>query len=446
MDEEKKIINRELFIKIVSGIWGLVLKKTYVSIDEKIEKDFFLNSLFNEIQNSTFSPSNPREYIVSNKHNLVSRIVPVLSIKDICVYYFCLKILENNLAINRIDSTYGGFRMGGKIRKMEELDFESVNEVPFSISPYTFNPLAWVEAWRDFQRKAYVYSKQEEYSYFIKFDIANFYDCINLNLLEKKVRTTCNGDYSEVIDLLFHFLKNWNKKFDKYFPKSVGLAQDEVGDCSRILANFYLQDFDKVFSDYCITNNIQYLRYADDMLIMGKNQIHTKKALFFASKELSKIGLNINSSKVDCFNSLAEYNRYWAFDIFNKLGDKNSKFDIESAIEDYKFNLENNINFRKDSVLARILNCNLQIIDITKKQYILAQVLNDDFLVNCEEFALKRLYYILSESDKILLKEKLESLIDVTYFNKYHYVLLKLSNLFKFNETRLKLKIEELKF
>lgn len=440
------MINKELFLNTVSGIWPSVFKRTYVSIIEKIDKESFLVSLLCEIENLTYSPTSPREYIVSNKHNLVSRIVPVLSVKDICVYYYCLKTLENKLAINRVDATYGGFSMGGSLRRMEEVDFESASEIPFSISPYTYNPLAWVEAWRDFQKKAYIYSTQEEYSYFIKFDIANFYDCINLNLLEKKVRTTCDSDCSEVIDLLFYFLKNWNKKFDKYFPKSVGLAQDEVGDCSRILANFYLQDFDKVFSDYCILNNIQYLRYADDMVLMGKDPLVTKKALFFASKELSKIGLNINSSKVDCFDSLSAYNSYWAFDIFNKLGDKNNKANIESAIDAYKTNIDSRVLFKKDSVLGRILNCNLHIVDITKKQYILAQVLHDEFLMNCEEFALRRLYYILSKSDKLLLKEKLESLIDVVYFNKYHYVLLKVSDLFKFDDTRLKLKIEELKF
>lgn len=440
------IINEELFLRTVSGIWPSIFKKTYVSIGENLEKLPFLSLLFNEIKSFTYSPTHPREYIVSNKHNLVSRIVPVLSIKDICVYYFCLKTLENKLAINRVDATYGGFSMGGSLRKMEKVEFESVSEIPFSMSPYTYNPLAWIEAWRDFQKKAYIYSVRGEYSYFIKFDVANFYDCINLNLLEKKVRTTCDGDCSEVIDLLFHFLKNWNKKFDKYFPKSVGLAQDEVGDCSRILANFYLQDFDKVFSDYCILNNMQYLRYADDMVLMGKDPLVTKKALFFASKELSKIGLNINSSKVDCFDNLSSYNSYWAFDIFDKLGDKNNKADIESAIYAYKTNIDNKVYFRKDSVLARILNCNFHIIDITRKQYILAQVLHDEFLMNCEEFPLRRLYDILNENDKLLLKEKLENLIDVVYFNKYHYVLLKVSDLFKFDENRLKLKIDELKF
>lgn len=76
----------EKFIQTVSGIWKYIFKKTYVPIIEP-KKDSFLKDLFVKIQSFSYSPSNPREYIVSNKHNLVSRIVPILAVADICVYY-----------------------------------------------------------------------------------------------------------------------------------------------------------------------------------------------------------------------------------------------------------------------------------------------------------------------------------------------------------------------
>lgn len=441
------MIDKDLFIKTVSGVWLNIFKKTYVPISEKIYKKPFLDNLFGEIQNFDYAPSNPREYIVSNKHNLVSRIIPILSIKDICVYYFCLKNLEDKLAVNRIEGTYGGFSMGGSIRKKEENEFNFLSEIPFSVSHYSYNSFAWVEAWRDFQKKAFIYSNQDDYSYFIKFDIANFYDCINLCLLDKKIRSTCENGHSEIIDLLFQFLKNWNKKFDKYFPKSVGVPQDEVGDCSRILANFYLQDFDKVFSDYCKNNSIQYLRYSDDMILMSKDELVAKRALFFASKELNKINLNINSSKVILFESKEKFDYYWAFDIFNKLGDKDNIYLIEKAIDDYRRYLdeEKNKTFRKESVLNRILNCNLCDIDICRKQVILGEVLQEDFLMNCEEHSLKRIYDILGNDDKQRLIKALDRLIDSVYFNKFHYILLKLNGIFGLEEEKIKQRINELK-
>ena len=182
------------------------------------------------------------------------------------------------------------------------------------------------------------------------------------------------------------------------------------------------------------------------MILMGKDELVTKKALFFASKELSRIGLNINSGKVILFDSKDKFNQYWAFDIFDKLGDKEDKKKIESAIDDYKKYLENKTEFRKDSVLNRILNCNLKVVDICKKQIILAEVLKDAFLINCEEWQLKKIYGILGDEDKKSLKEKLEKLTNSVYFNKFHYVLLKLKDLFGFNENQLKQKIDELKF
>lgn len=428
-------MNKNHFDKTILGIWKYIFKKTYVPIEQP-DKDTFLDALFHKIQDYSYTPSNPREYIVSNKHNLVSRIVPILAVADICVYYFCIKSLEKELANNRVDGTYGGFSMSGELRNKENTEFNRLNEIPFSVSTYTYNPLAWVKVWRDFQKKAFTYSNQDNYSYFIKFDIANFYDCVNLNILENKVRSVCNKNNFEIIDLLFNFLKNWNRKFHKYSPKTVGIPQDEVGDCSRILANFYLQDFDQEFNKKCKTNNIKYLRYADDMIIMGKNELETKKALFEASKELSKIGLNINSSKVDIFESKLDFNYYWSFDIFDKLGDNENKNDIEKAIRMYKSRKKDkNKKFRSDSVLNRILNCNLTDIDISLKYEILHEFMSEDneFLINSEDWVILRIYNILSPEEKIKLKQKLESFIDTVYFNKFHYVLLKSKDFLSFD-------------
>lgn len=427
---------------ISKQFWKHIFSKTYVEHKAIVDRESFLNKLFDEIQSYSYNPSVPREYIVSNKYNLVSRIVPVLNLKDICVYYFCIKTLEENLAKNRVKGTYGGFSSGGLLRKREDKEFNGMMEIPFSSSPYSFNPHAWVAAWRDFQKKAFIFSKN--YSYFIKFDISNFYDSINLTLLERKIRANCHETQSETINLLFHFLKNWNKRFENYFPKTVGIPQDEVGDCSRILANFYLQEFDNLLLKFCQKKGMDRLRYSDDMFIMSNNLDLAKEALFYASKELSKSGLNINPAKVHIFQSKVDFNNYWAFEIFNKLADPNDNATIETAIELYKKYLDNYIEFRSDSVLKRIVNCDIMNIDITKKQFVLNQLLNEEFLMNIEEFSLRRIYSFLSKSDKDLLNKKLESLVAKVLFNKFHYVLLKTYDLHKINKTIILKRIKEL--
>lgn len=409
---------------------------------KRLKREPYLTSLFGQIQSTSYSPHPPREYIVSNKYNLVSRIVPVLSVDDICVYYFCIKSLENDIAINRIEGTYGGFRMGGPLRVKEEQEFTQIMEIPFSVPPYSYNPQAWVQAWRDFQKKALIYSAG--YSCFIMFDVANFYDTINLAVLERKLRSSCDKVSLSIIDLLFYFLRNWNKRFDRYAPRTVGLPQDEVGDCSRVLANFYLQDFDESFYGYCVKRNMGYLRYADDIIVMGNDPYSTKEALFFASKELSKIGLNINPGKVSVFESKQAFSEYWAFDIFDRLGNWGDHARIEEAIDMYKSCMDKRIKFRHESVLKRLINCDITNIQSAKKRYILNLVLSDEFLANIEEHELRKIYSVLDQPDRGRLKEALEKLIPVVFFNKYHYVLLKADEIFIFDKPVILSRIKEL--
>jgi hypothetical protein len=209
----------------------------------KVTREQFLKKLQEKVQSKEYHPQTPRAYVVLGKQHLISRIVPVLKIADACVYYYCIKKIEEDLAKTRVEGTYGGFSMGGAIRVAEDADFAKVSEQE-SASPYPYNPLAWVKEWGDFQNKILIYLNQDEYKYFIKFDIANFYDCINLGYLEARLRSSCLANQSDIIDLLMYFLRYWNRDFENFKQKNIGIPQDEVGDCSRILANFYLHEYD----------------------------------------------------------------------------------------------------------------------------------------------------------------------------------------------------------
>jgi len=73
------------------------------------------------------------------------------------------------------------------------------------------------------------------------------------------------------VNLLFYFLCNWNRGYLNYERQSMGIPQDEVGDCSRILGNFYLQEYDNYLYKLTKKENSAYLRYADD--VNGVNSI-----------------------------------------------------------------------------------------------------------------------------------------------------------------------------
>ncbi len=308
-------ISRQSFNKIFKSKFWTKLNETIVPFQDNVKKEDFPDSLYDKIDNFTYNPKPPREYIVYNKHNGVSRYVPTFSREDYCVYFLCVKLIEDEIAINRVEGTYGGWRLGNPIRLKEEEEFLELSYVPFN----TLNSFAWVEEWGSFQNIARANADLEDWKYITKLDIANFYDCVNLNILEKKVRSVVSKEKQDVVTLLFYFLQNWNKKLEGYHTKTIGIPQDEIGDCSRILANFYLQDYDESIRSICRELEAKYIRYSDDQILYAKSSTIAKNILFEISKELLKINLSINSGKINELFKIDDFNNYWCFDLFDLL-------------------------------------------------------------------------------------------------------------------------------
>ena len=241
-------IDRASFLELYNTRFWTKLNESIVPFTDKpVNKSDFLTMLHSEVTNFIYAPSHPRHYILVNKHNGVTRFVPTFNRKDYCVYYLCIKLLENEIAINRVEGTFGGRTLGNPIRLKEDEEIIELDYVPFN----TINELSWAEEWRSFQGIARKYNNTGNYSYYINLDIANFYDTVNLAILERKIRHVIPKNKQDVVTLLIHFLQNWNKRIEGYNIKTVGLPQDEIGDCSRILANFYLQDYDSAIKAIC---------------------------------------------------------------------------------------------------------------------------------------------------------------------------------------------------
>jgi len=434
----------ESFKRIFPKSFVKKLKDSVIPFDKSINKKQILEELYNQIILFTYHPYPCRDYIIKNKHNYVARIIPSFYPKDLFLYYYCIKMLEDEIAKNRVEGTYGGWRLGNKIRFMEEND-------DYYLEGYagynSFNPFLWTKNWQDFQKKAYFFNKKGKYTSKIKLDIANFYNSINLHLLQKKIYLSVPTKKRFYVELLFHFLNNWNKKFEGYSNKLVGLPQEEGNDCSRILANFYLQDYDKFMKTLCDRNNATYLRYADDQIIYTNNKNTTRKILCWASKYLFKIGLDINSSKVIEFDNSGEFNKYWAFEIFQLFEDKLNKKKINKGIELFLSWKNENITFRENQVLKRILNLDFKLINPDIRHNILEILLKKEFLSNLDCWYFTQIYGKLKESEKEELLKILDSLIDQLHFNSYHYNLMKFYQKKKipFDKERLMKAINKLK-
>jgi hypothetical protein len=164
-------MNQDEFIEICKDrkLWQWLRNKSIVPYKSIADKETYLKSLFSKIKNRTYYPNPPKEYLTVNKGHGVLRIIPVLNLEDLIVYYYCTRKLETYIAVNHIPGTYGGFGLSGKLRRTEEEEVNSINEdlttfeldghtyVFYEIEGYpvesSFNPQAWKAEWGDFNCK-----------------------------------------------------------------------------------------------------------------------------------------------------------------------------------------------------------------------------------------------------------------------------------------------------
>lgn len=435
-EEFKKYFNR--------NFWK-AFSQSFLIFSEIIndQKEEILDCLYKQIQNRKYYPSTPKTYLYRDKGGCITRSIPVFEIKDYCLYYYCIKRLEKKIALNRTENTFGGWTLGGAVRKSEDEEIENRTQqhqsfeemiadiYGVSISEYSFNPKAWSKVYGDFNSKLYATSQESNYKYVVEFDISNFYDCIRLDLLEIWIREISEKENSEEVSLLFHFLNYWNRKINAYNKQTVGIPQDAMGDCSRILANFYLQEYDKYIFDLCRKNNCRYFRYSDDQFIFGETKEKLEYLIFLASKNLSCYGLNINQKKIS-YRTTDELIIHRSFEIFDKVREEKSKnkecveefldcfFQIkeESSTED----LQN----RGLPLLNKAIFCNIKEISIEKKYKIIGYLLEDKFLRQAKFDQLKRLYELIEDKDqKKEMVDKLQKLSASTFHNAFHYEVLK---------------------
>jgi hypothetical protein len=225
------------------------------------EKDALVDAVYAVIASAGYSPSIPETEIVMNKGFGVTRTVPVFCIEDYCVYHFCIKELEDVLCGNRTDNTFGGWTLGGKLRAQEADEIECESS---EYGRYGFNPEAWKQAFGQFNSLLFAQLDQDAYSHVLQFDLSNFYDAVRLDMLERWIREEADASKGWIISLLFYFLNNWNRRNTGLHPQAVGLPQDALADCSRILSNYYLQRYDKFAANVCAKSGALYFRYADD--------------------------------------------------------------------------------------------------------------------------------------------------------------------------------------
>jgi hypothetical protein len=279
------------------AFWKAFKNRTFpIKIPEtENEKNDLIEKVYLTISSARYAPSIPEAELVMNKGHGVARTVPVFCIEDYCVYYFCIKELEDVLCVNRTKNTFGGWSLGGKFRQQETSEIEcEITEY----GRYSFNPQAWTRAFGEFNSLLFSQLDQGNYSHVLQFDLSNFYDSVRLDTLERWIREEADSEKGWVITLLFYLLNQWNRRNTGLHPQAVGLPQDALADCSRILANYYLQKYDQFAVTTCHEASALYFRYADDQMILMNDPGKTEGLLLLLTRNLDRYGLRVNQKKV----------------------------------------------------------------------------------------------------------------------------------------------------
>jgi hypothetical protein len=273
---------------------------------DKLTKENFtsvIKDLANDLKRKTYSIAHYKEYfrIKDRNTNVVRRVVD-FQFRDFFLYYYLVYQLQDEIAEDRTPNTFGGFRLSNALSRKENEDKSIAEE---EIYP-TMNKYAWSKVYGEFNSILSNSANEKKYKYVAEIDIANFYDNINLSLLEKAIRHKANNSKAKVVSLLFYFLQFWDKKYHFYNAKTSGIPQDIAGDASRILANFYLQIYDEYIYKKCQKLDIKYIRYADDQVFFSNDKKSLEIIVYLASRYLSRIHLNINNKKVS-YSAIAEF-------------------------------------------------------------------------------------------------------------------------------------------
>jgi len=359
------------------------------------DRDATVRRVYDSIHSARYAPSIPEAEIVANKGHGIARTIPVFCIEDYIVYYFCIKELEDILCGNRTENTFGGWTLGGRMRKLEEIDVEF--DTGFYGSRYSFDPLAWVQAFGEFNSLLYAQLDTGHFSHVLQFYLSNFYDCVRLDILERWIREECPCDKGWIIALLFYFLNQWNRRNTGLHPQAVGIPQDALADCSRILANYYLQNYDKFAAAICAKANAVYFRYADDQMILLRNTEIVESLMLLLTRNLDRYGLRVNQKKIKLWEvkELEEHRCRKLHGIFAKKGDNKNPALVREFVKRYLKISEEALKRSWNEgfpILNRLLWANLESLPQRVYEKILLRLTSDEYLLRADSEKLVRVH------------------------------------------------------
>jgi hypothetical protein len=213
-------------------------------------------------------------------------------------------------------------------------------------------------------------------------------------------------------------------------PQAVGLPQDALADCSRILANYYLQRYDKFAASVCDKMGALYFRYADDQMILMNDPSKVEILLLLLTRNLDRFGLRVNQKKVFLWEAikLQEHRCRSIQPIFAQKGDNQNAILVRNFVDAYlaipEIDLEKTWN-NGVPLLNRLLWANLESLPSDLFERVVARFTTDRYLLLADHKKLERIHYLNSKRmTPINLITRLQELGDKSVHNAYHHEVL----------------------
>lgn len=420
-------MNKADFLRCFNrGFWKAFSRSTFpIEIPKTpAEKAALVESVYNDIASGRYAPGIPEAELVMNKGHGVARTIPVFSIRDYCVYYFCIKELEDVLCGNRTPNTFGGWTLGGQLRVRENDEIESDAT---AYGRYSFNPQAWTHAFGEFNALLFAQLDPGRYAYVLQLDLSNFYDCVRLDILERWIREHSAPEKGWVIALLFYLLNHWNRRNTGLHPQAVGLPQDALADCSRILSNFYLQKYDQFASGICTQAGATYFRYADDQMILLNNPSKIDNLLLLLTRNLDRYGLRVNQKKVKLWQTqdLIRHRCREIQAIFATKGDNQSPALVRKFVDAYLALTPTELDGTWNGgmpLLNRLLWAKLDSLPRSLFGKMMVRLTAERFLLQADAQKLKRLSKLNTlRTSPIDLDKRIRAIASRTVHNAFHH-------------------------
>lgn len=161
-----------------------------------------------------------------------------------------------------------------------------IYEPKFSEGSYGYRPK---RSAKDAISKVKAYA-DEGYKFAVCLDLSKYFDTLNHELLMNMLRQDIHD--KRVIDLIKKYLKSGVMENGIVTKTKEGSPQG--GNLSPLLANIYLDKFDKEFEG----RGVKVIRYADDIVLLAKSQRAAERLLETSTRYLEgKLKLKVNTEK-----------------------------------------------------------------------------------------------------------------------------------------------------